>query len=70
MRIGFVVNDIETEQSTYTTTRLAMAAVNRGHESWLIGAGDLAFDPDVKSSAAVVDQFCRVIELRGRIRLF
>ena len=46
MRIGFVVNDIETEQASYTTTRLAMAAVNRGHESWLIGAGDLAFDPD------------------------
>ena len=46
MRIGFVVNEIKTEEPTYTTTRLAMAAVNRGHESWLIGAGDLAFDPD------------------------
>ena len=46
MRIGFVVNAIETEQASYTTTRLAMAAVNRGHEAWLIGAGDLALDPD------------------------
>src|SRR5688572_19798821 len=46
MRIGFVVNQVETEQPTYTTTRLAMAAVNRGHEAWLIGAGDLALDPD------------------------
>jgi glutathione synthase len=46
MKIGFVVNQIETEQATYTTTRLAMAAVNRGHESWLIGTGDLALDPD------------------------
>ena len=46
MRVGFVVNQIETEQPTYTTTRLAMAAVNRGHESWLIGTGDLALDPD------------------------
>lgn len=46
MRIGFVVNGIETEQSGYTTTRLAMAAVNRGHEAWLIGTGDLALDPD------------------------
>jgi glutathione synthase len=46
MKIGFVVNDIQTEEANYTTTRLAMAAVNRGHESWLIGAGDLAFDPD------------------------
>ena len=46
MKNGFVVNDIETEQAAYTTTRLAMAAVNRGHEAWLIGTGDLAFDPD------------------------
>ncbi len=46
MKIGFVVNQIETEQATYTTTRLAMAAVNRGHEAWLIGTGDLALDPD------------------------
>ena len=46
MRIGFVVNDIETEQPNYTTVRIAMAAVNRGHEAWLIGTGDFAFDPD------------------------
>ena len=46
MRIGFVVNQIETEEESYTTTRLAMAAVNRGHEAWLIGTGDFAYDPD------------------------
>jgi glutathione synthase len=46
MRIGFVVNDIKTEEVSYTTTRLAMTAANRGHEPWLIGSGDLAFDPD------------------------
>jgi glutathione synthase len=46
MRIGFVVNNVETEQYGYTTTRLAMTAVNRGHQAWLIGVGDLAFDPD------------------------
>lgn len=46
MRIGFVVNDVATEEAGYTTTRLAMSSVNRGHETWLIGAGDLAFDPD------------------------
>src|SRR3954464_8693513 len=46
MKVGFVVNQIDTEQATYTTTRLAMAAVNRGHEAWLIGTGDLALDPD------------------------
>ena len=46
MKVGFVVNQTDTEQATYTTTRLAMAAVNRGHEAWLIGTGDLALDPD------------------------
>ena len=46
MKIGFVVNDAMTEGPTYTTTRLAMAAVNRGHEAWLIGVGNLALDPD------------------------
>ena len=46
MRIGCVVNDIATEEATYTTTRMAMAAINRGHEPWLIGSSDLAFDPD------------------------
>ena len=46
MKVGFVVNQIDTEQASYTTTRLAMTAVNRGHEAWLIGTGDLALDPD------------------------
>jgi glutathione synthase len=39
MKIGFVVNDVRTEEPGYTTTRLAMAAINRGHEAWVIGAG-------------------------------
>ncbi len=46
MKIGFVVNDIQTEQAGYTTTRLAMWAVNRGHDVWVIGLGDFAYDPD------------------------
>ena len=46
MKIGFVVNSIETEEHGYTTTRLAMTAANRGHEAWLVGVGDLALDPD------------------------
>jgi glutathione synthase len=46
MKIGFVVNDVQTEQSGYTTTRLGMWAVNRGHEVWVIGLGDFAYDPD------------------------
>ena len=46
MKIGFVVNDVKTEQTGYTTTRLGMWAVNRGHEVWVIGLGDFAYDPD------------------------
>ncbi len=46
MKIGFLVNDIETEQAGYTTTRLAMAAINRGHEAWVMTPGDFAYDPD------------------------
>ncbi len=46
MRIGFVVNDIETEQATYTTTRLSMTATNMGHEAWTLGVGDFVYMPD------------------------
>lgn len=46
MRIGFVVNDIATEQAGYTTVRLAMSAVNRGHEVWFMGSGDFGYNTD------------------------
>jgi glutathione synthase len=37
---------VNTEEAGYTTTRLAHAALNRGHEVWTIGVGDLAYDGD------------------------
>jgi glutathione synthase len=46
MRIGFVVNDVATEQAGYTTTRLGMSAVNHGHEAWTLGVGDFVYKPD------------------------
>jgi len=46
MKIGLVVNDIMTEETGYTTSRLAVAAINLGHEVWVMGVGDLAYDPD------------------------
>ena len=46
MRIGFFVNNIMTEEPIYTTTRLALAATNRGHNVWLMGAPDFAYDVD------------------------
>ncbi len=45
MRVAFMVNDVATESHVYTTVRLAMAAHNMGHDSWLIGVGDLGHDP-------------------------
>lgn len=46
MRIGFVVNDVETEHPRYTTTRIARSAREMGHEAWTIGVGDFAADKD------------------------
>ena len=51
MRIGFVVNDVKTEEASYTTIRLACEAINLGHEVWVIGVGDIAYDPDEKVHA-------------------
>ena len=46
MKIGFVVNDIASEKAEYTTTRLALTAARRGHETWLMGVGDFTQQPD------------------------
>ncbi len=45
MKIGFVVNDIATEQADYTTTHLAMAATRMGHEAWYISVSDFCYGP-------------------------
>ena len=44
MRLGFVVNDVATEQDNYTTVRLARTAANQGHSVALIGLGDFTYD--------------------------
>ncbi|GGD12354.1 glutathione synthetase [Nocardioides daphniae] len=46
MKIGFVVNAIETEQEYYTTNRLAVTARQMGHEAWFMGIGDFSYQPD------------------------
>ena len=46
MNIAFFVNDINTETSNYSTTRLSMQAHNRGHKVYYITAEDFALDPD------------------------
>lgn len=56
MKIAFVVNDVRTELASYTSTRLAMAAVNRGHKSYTFGVGDFicACDGSVHATAQMV----------------
>jgi len=51
LRLAFVVNDIATEEPGYTTTRLGVAATNRGYEAWVIGVGDLSYDADERVKA-------------------
>lgn len=46
MKIGFAVNDVLTEQAAFTTTRLAMSAVNLGHQSYVFGVGDFVYAAD------------------------
>lgn len=74
MKIGFMVNEVGTEQTGYTTTRLAMAAINRGHEAWVIGAGDFAYDADesvrARATAAPKSQYkssdAYIADIKGR----
>ncbi|HUH08124.1 MAG TPA: glutathione synthetase [Egibacteraceae bacterium] len=51
MKLALFVNDIATEAHNYTTTRLAMTAVDRGHEVWYLGADDFSYDPDERIRA-------------------
>lgn len=46
MKLGILVNEVATERPGYTTTRLALTATARGHEVWLMGVTDLAYDAD------------------------
>lgn len=43
MRIAFFVNDPATEKASFTTTRLAKAAADAGHDVFQIGAESFAF---------------------------
>lgn len=41
MRLAFLVNEVATEVDEYTTTRLARAAAQGGHDVWYVGIGDI-----------------------------
>ena len=53
MKIGFVVNEVATEQPFYTTVRLALAATRMGHQASFMGLGDFAFEPEGSLSGLV-----------------
>ena len=59
MRVGFMVNDISTEEAGYTTCRLGMAAINRGHEVWV----------SVRDANKVEIYDARTFEKRGELAL-
>ncbi len=46
MRLGFVLNDVMNEVLPSTTINLVIAALDMGHEVWLMGVGDFAYDPN------------------------
>jgi len=51
MKIGFVVNNVSSEEPGYTTIRLALTATRMGHEVWLMGVDEFAHEADHTVSA-------------------
>jgi glutathione synthase len=47
MRIGFLVNDPDTEHPSAATTVMAHAAARLEHDVFLLGAGELTYDSDL-----------------------
>ena len=46
MKIGIVVNVMDSDEAGATTYRFAAEAINLGHEVWVVSTGNLAYDPD------------------------
>ncbi len=46
MKLGIVVNVMESNEAGATTYRLAADAINMGHEVWVMSTGSLAYNPD------------------------
>ena len=73
LRLGFVVNDVATEQDNYTTIRLARRALAKGHSVALIGLEGFIYDSDgvvrakahVPAGADYADDAALLAELHG-----
>jgi glutathione synthase len=46
MKMGVLVNDLESETPFYSTTALVRAARQRGHEVWMLGTDDFVYEDD------------------------
>jgi glutathione synthase len=53
LKIVFIVNNPKTQKPTYTTAHIALAAVKRGHEVYLVAAGDLTINKGLVLGACV-----------------
>jgi len=60
MRLAFFVNDVPTEIDEYTTTRLARAASQGGHEVWYVGVADVELGES--DGRLVAQAHCAVFE--------
>ena len=73
MRIAFFVNDVASEIDEYTTTRLARAAAQGGHEVWYVGVGDVEHGESdgqlvARAHAAEFDKDDTLESFMGRIK--
>jgi glutathione synthase len=72
MKIGFVVNDVDTEVPTAATTLMAWSAAGRGHDVWMLGVGELTYEVDGRivgqgrPAAAARDQAAFLAAVQGR----
>ena len=46
MKLAFVVNNVFTEMHYYTTSEIAMTAMNMGHQVWYISLDKLTYGLD------------------------
>ena len=51
MKLGMLSNVLDADVAGQTTFRLALEAVNRGHDVWLLSTGNFAYEPNDKVGA-------------------
>ena len=51
MRVGILVNVMQTEVKGQTTYRIASRCAELGHEVWIMSAGNFSYEPDDKIRA-------------------